>query len=204
MTNRSTRPVEIEGGASVQTWQSKGSMWSFGPTEDRLVAPGLITGERDIPNAHNNNAASTNGPQEITNSREAHVKISRRDFGWRNLFAFAQWEGVVEEVNEAGVFNARLLSLNGGSGGAAQPEFTDFSIDDLANDDDKELVQIGAVFYWTVGRARNAAGTVTNVSLVRFRRLPPPGPLSQRKFQNAARDLMESLGTSDEPDAAGE
>ena len=66
--------------------------------------------------------------------------------------------------------------------------------DDLATDSDVALVDEGAVFYWTVGKGRNSAGTQSNVSLVRFRRLPPSSRLHQARAEQEATELLEELG----------
>jgi len=115
------------------------------------------------------------------------------DFGKKSLFALFQWEGVVEEIVSSG-FRARLVPFEDGRPNPAQIEFTDFSFDDLATDSDRALVREGAIFYWTVGRGKNVAGTVSNVSLVRFRRLGPAGPVQKRLAQREARELFADLG----------
>ena len=103
------------------------------------------------------------------------------------------WEGVVEQVNAA-EFRARLTPFEDGVPNTARVEFTEFSFDDLANLDDRKLVEEGARFYWTVGRATNPAGTLTNVSLVRFRRLPPTTH-HRRQLAEAEADALLQYGS---------
>jgi hypothetical protein len=121
------------------------------------------------------------------------VAAPRFAFGKKSLQATHQWEGVVEEIGASG-FRARLLPLVGGKPDPRRIEFTTFAFDDLANDDDRDLVSEGAIFYWTVGKGRNAAGTVSNVSLVRFRRVPPPGAFQERVAKAEAAELLQELG----------
>src|SRR5262249_52850190 len=98
------------------------------------------------------------------------VVVPSRNFGRRSLRPLMHWEGVVDRVGREG-FLARLTPFEDGVANSARVEFTEFSFQDLANPTDRGLVQEGARFYWTIGKATNPAGTLTNVSLVRFRRL---------------------------------
>jgi hypothetical protein len=100
------------------------------------------------------------------------------------------WEGVVEGV-DGDEFRARLTPFRRGTANSAQVEYTEFTFDDLANPDDRSLVMEGARFYWTLGRATNPAGTLTNVSLVRFRRLPPASSLRRKLAEAEAEALLE-------------
>jgi hypothetical protein len=105
----------------------------------------------------------------------------------------------VEEVNGTS-FRCRLVPLESGQPNLARIEFTEFSLDDIANDDDRILVEPGAVFYWTIGRSQNSAGTRTNVSLVRFRRLPVPGSYQRRLARREAAKLLRDFGEIDRSD----
>jgi hypothetical protein len=73
-------------------------------------------------------------------------------------------------------------------------EYADFPYADLADESDHDLVTVGALFYWTVGRMRNVTGTYMNTSLVRFRRLPPPTLRQRREAHREATDLLADLG----------
>jgi hypothetical protein len=119
--------------------------------------------------------------------------IPSRDFGRRSLQPLSNWEGVVEQVT-GDTFLCRLVQIVEGRPNPATVEFTEFSLDDLANESDWNLVQPGAVLYWTIARARNPAGTVTNESLVRFRRLPLPTRAQLERAQHEAEDLLRALG----------
>ncbi len=99
----------------------------------------------------------------------------------------------MEEVNGDG-FRARLLPFEEGEADHSRLEYADFGYDDLADESDHDLVMEGAVFYWTVGKSRNAAGTYTNTSLVRFRRLPPPSTYQTQEAGREAAALLQDLG----------
>lgn len=77
-----------------------------------------------------------------------------------------RWEGVVLEV-EGEHFSARLTNLT-----ADGPlEEAQLQLIDVA-DEDLDLVQRGAVFYWSIGYMNSSSGQRSRVSTLRFRRLP--------------------------------
>jgi hypothetical protein len=93
---------------------------------------------------------------------------------------------MVENVKN-GVFRARLVRLDEGDR-PTKIEYSDFSLDDLADQGDRTLVEPGAIFYWTIARRWNSAGTMTNESLVRFRRVS-----SSRSHAEAASKEADEL-----------
>jgi hypothetical protein len=196
MTERSTQPIEIHtvDGASHHAWQTRRDSWSFGPLERWIVGfpttPPSIGSS--IPGVNNKDGASTIGPQRIAPPLNTTSVLDPRSFGKRGLMPISTWEGVVEKVKKHG-FVGRLAPLMGGHRLIGRVEVTEFSFDDLSDEGDRRLVQPGAYFYWTIGRARNAAGTITNVSLVRFRRIPGPSQTRRRRSQHEADKLLAQL-----------
>jgi len=77
-----------------------------------------------------------------------------------------KWEGIVQEVLADG-FIAKLVDLSNDS----PEEVADFPFEELS-DDDKILVEDGAVFYWNIGYQISPSGQKRRTSLIRFRRLP--------------------------------
>jgi len=120
-------------------------------------------------------------------------ELRPRDFGKRGLTTISHWEGVVESV-EGRTFHARLTPFQNGRPLPAKIEYADFDLEELATESDREFVQPGSVFYWTLGRGKNVAGTVANVSLLRFRRLPAFSDYQERQARSEAQELMEALG----------
>jgi len=90
----------------------------------------------------------------------------------------ATWEGVVEKRYSSG-FLGRLALVDNGITDTSTFKFSEFDLEEVS-ESDFELVQPGATFYWSIGRRRNEAGTVTNFSFVRFRRLPRMSVVAQR------------------------
>ena len=81
-----------------------------------------------------------------------------------------QWEGIVEMVDENDkIFTAQLYDLTTDEPYAS--EVAELLIDDVS-DDDQNLLQVGAVFYLTVGYSVRVSGQKARFVRVEFRRLP--------------------------------
>jgi hypothetical protein len=192
MKRQSTQPIEVEGtNNGNRPWQHNELTWSFGPARERIV--GWPDESQIIPTLANQDSMSTEGPQQIRPPKKQAILLEGHSYGQRSLQALFEWEGVVESVDRTG-FHCRLVPLKHGSADRSTVELTDFSFDDLATESDRSLVVAGAIFYWTVGRSRNAAGTVTNLSLVRFRRLPAPTKTQMVQAEREAEELLRVLG----------
>jgi len=108
----------------------------------------------------------------------------------RSLIPLEEWEGVVDWV-DGDEFGATLTDASG-----TEREFGEFSIEDEVSHDDEPLVSPGAVFYWTIARARSESGQRSLVSLIRFRRLPAWSHKEILDGQDKAAALARRLGIS--------
>lgn len=79
--------------------------------------------------------------------------------------ALQKWEGVVTEVRQD-TFLSRLVPMVG-EGSDQEAEIYVEEIDQ----EDRELIELGAVFYWTIGYLDRPSGRM-RASAIRFRRLP--------------------------------
>jgi hypothetical protein len=79
------------------------------------------------------------------------------------------WEGTVTEVR-AGGFAAVLMDKTNPANPDEHARF-DFENVEIAADD-RTLVRPGAAFYWIIGSEKTPGGTVKNISIVQFRRVP--------------------------------
>lgn len=79
------------------------------------------------------------------------------------------WEGTVTEISDNG-FIAILADKTNPASPQERASF-DFDLTEVSHDD-RELVAPGSSFYWVIGTEESAAGQVTNVSRLQFRRLP--------------------------------
>lgn len=94
--------------------------------------------------------------------------LAPRDARDAHLFRrLQQWEGVVLRVGEDGSFLARLTDQTS----SGDLEEAEFDSDDVPPAD-RDLLQPGAVFYWTIGYVDSAGGQRSRSSMLRFRRLP--------------------------------
>ena len=78
-----------------------------------------------------------------------------------------QWEGTVTEVGE-GEFTAELRDI---TEPANCREEAVFDTDEISPDD-QPLLELGAVFRWSIGYRTSAAGQRERVSQLRFVRIP--------------------------------
>jgi hypothetical protein len=199
MPEESTTPVELIGGTFGATgaWQFERQIWSFGATGRHLISSledsrERVTNERSA----NRNGPDTAGVQSIKVPDRRPIAPPRHTDSKRSLEPVYQWEGVVEEIYEDG-FRARLAPLGVADAHSSRPEFTEFDFEDLSDPGDLDLVGEGAVFYWTIGRSKNDAGTITNTSLVRFRRLPPPTSFQRRRAEVEASAFLSGIEVRD-------
>lgn len=177
--------------------------WSFGVSEAAFSAAPVP----DWRAVEERAAANTLSSATDTPLIRADVGAGRsapppqRHIGKRGFLPLYQWEGYVEAVTDDG-FRARLVPSNTEELNPTQVEFAEFDFDDLSNETDRELVSEGAVFYWTIGKSRNSAGTIQNASLLRFRRLPPPTARERQEAERRAEALSAQLVGNPDADAS--
>jgi hypothetical protein len=186
--------VDANGDRHERPRSAETTTWWFG-LRDQLLVPHTPRAPADparglVDNSSRLSTEDMNGIEQAAPLKP--VARPRPYFGKRLFAPVYQWEGVVEEVNGKG-FRARLHPFERGEADPTKVEYADFEYDDLADDSDHALVVEGAVFYWTVGRHRNEAGTQMNTSLVRFRRLPPPNVRQIREAEAEAEALLADL-----------
>jgi hypothetical protein len=103
--------------------------------------------------------------------------------------ALHQFEGTVLEIGEED-FVARTRDLT-------TPLYADEQVN-LPLDDvppsDRELLKVGAVFYWLIGYEENDEGSRKRTSVLRFRRLPAWSGRAVARVNAAAEDLMRRFG----------
>jgi hypothetical protein len=103
------------------------------------------------------------------------------------LIPLQSWEGVVLDIGESS-FDVRLVD----SAGVHTDEEVSLSQDELS-EFDLELLEPGAILYWTIGYRLRVGGARERVSRIRLRRLPAwtASQLSEAQERAAilARDL---------------
>jgi hypothetical protein len=99
-----------------------------------------------------------------------------------------QWEGTVVEC-QGGSFVARV---NDRTNPSNSDELVTFEIEEVSPED-RQLVQPGATFYWTIGVEQSPARSIRNVEIVNFRRLPHWSASSVREAEQEARSIAQVL-----------
>ena len=104
------------------------------------------------------------------------------------------WIGTVTEVGD-GSFVAILRDRTKPSNPEEQATF---ELNEIS-EEDKPLVSVGSTFYWVIGREQSIAKSITNVSKVRFRRLPMWTKSALKSASTRAERLQSALGIGDDP-----
>jgi hypothetical protein len=112
-----------------------------------------------------------NATQNVERKETAQIPASQfqpiiRAQATYRFHALKRWEGVVVGINDT-EFVSRLNNLDN----AAEYQIEAVIPFEEITDSDRDLVQVGAVFYWTIGY-RIEPGQKRSVSTIRFRRLP--------------------------------
>lgn len=125
-------------------------------------------------------ATVVNLPQEIEPRREMPEAM---------LQPLQSWEGVVLDVRDS-TFRVRVVDLTGD-----RPEEEMELEKEELSDFDRELLEPGAVFYWTIGYRRELPrGARERVSLIRFRRLPAWSRKELASAHLRAQEVRRELG----------
>jgi hypothetical protein len=103
------------------------------------------------------------------------------------LIALQSWEGVVLDVNDRS-FVVRLVDV----AGEHDDEEVKLSREELS-DFDLELLEPGAILYWTIGYRQQIRGSRERVSRIRLRRVPAWTERQLGEAQERAEDLAREL-----------
>ena len=104
-----------------------------------------------------------------------------------------RWEGVVLGI-ERDVFRARLVDLDR----QTPDEEAEIYLSEVS-DEDRVLVEPGAIFYWSIGYYTDRTGQRMRRSLVRFRRLPTWTKSELDEARREAEKTSKLLGWGSEP-----
>lgn len=97
-----------------------------------------------------------------------------------------QWEGEVTAISRD-----RFTAIIRDRTNRSQPdEEVELPVEEVSPDD-RALLELGAVFYWNIGRERTAYGQVKRVSEIRFRRLPMWTKQDLRAIESEAKELRK-------------
>jgi hypothetical protein len=120
--------------------------------------------------------------------RHIPPQVFAKSFSSAATVPLQEWEGFVTWI-DGERFGGRLFDMTD----PGELEEMEFTIDEVSRDDIGLLTE-GAVFYWTIARHTNEVGTRTNVSILRFRRLPARSQRARASATKRAAALSEKLG----------
>jgi hypothetical protein len=138
-------------------------------------------------------AAIGQGPTTLT--LVATAGVDRRPT--QRQIVLHHWECTVVSVGEAS-FTATLRSLRDPSDTEKEAEIPT----DEITPDDLELLQRGAVFYWTIGYDVSPGGTRRRSSQVKFRRLPAWTKKDIERVRVQGSELFEMFGKAEDERSA--
>lgn len=132
---------------------------------------------------------TSGAPPKTIADRISPPVIRRRGRPRDHLVIHQRWEGYVEALKKTG-FEALLIDL------AERPlheERTQIDFDEVSAFD-RNLIQPGAVFYWSMGYRVRPSGQREGLSVIRFRRLPTWTPEELDLAERAAKETAELFG----------
>lgn len=135
-------------------------------------------------------------PPPVEPKRTTGLKPGKRRFP-----VTSHWVGVVEAVTEGG-FGGWITSEVTGDAAGWGKEYMEFSFEDLEYTSERPLVDVGSIFYWTIGRRSSEVGQITNQSIIRLRRVPAANTLAlQNSYDLADWILADGSDEDDQRDA---
>lgn len=106
--------------------------------------------------------------QRFDASQVAMLSHVRQPIRYVFFKALEQWTGCVDAVSaDRSTFTAVLVSKDK----SIEGETGEFTFLELS-EDDRALVEVGAIFYWSIGYQEEPSGYRCTASAIRFRRLP--------------------------------
>lgn len=146
------------------------------PSAQRLEAPTFSSFYKDVPTV-------VKAPRALPEVLKVG-NLPEQD----SYILLQKWQGVVKNVGEES-FLAELRDLT-----SERPEEeAEFPIDEIPNPD-RELIAVGAVFYWCIGYLDTLNGQRIRASEIRFRRVPAWTKKEIERARSQAIKLRDAIG----------
>ncbi len=143
--------------------------------------PGDSVGDGQEPSPNSTQPVVT--PRVVTPANGSRpIELTRARF-----LLFGSWEGVVEHVGQD-TFTAYITDTYQDKAN----EVVEFYKSDLS-EEDLQLLEEGAVFYWFVGYNDSSSGQRSRTSVLRIRRLPPWTEYEHEKARSWADETTQAL-----------
>lgn len=178
----------------VESQDTHGSNGGVPPVERNV-----LENQRELKNAPSQRGEETDDTENETDGPEGESQmyqipdtfltpgIPDRPRREKTYDARRKWEGVVEKV-DGDEFTARLRAIDDD----VPDEVVALRIGRVS-EEDRELIEPGAVFYWNIGESRTSDGQLENYSEIRFRRLPKHTGRDRERAERQASDLREEI-----------
>ncbi len=110
---------------------------------------------------------------------------------WRkgHFVSLKKWEGIVESVFESS-FVARIKDV----ANEVPDERVEIDFDELTNIDEKKMIEVGAIFSWTMGYHVSSGGTRKRQAILIFRRMPKWTEEDIQRGYKVADEMFAKLG----------
>lgn len=104
------------------------------------------------------------------------------------FLALASWEGIVLERTDKS-FTARLIDKKSNG----QDLEAEFALEEVSPRD-RNLIKLGAIFYWDVGYSEDKSGQRMRASIIHFRRMPAWSRKEKLRIKQKAQKLRDAIG----------
>lgn len=148
----------------------------------RYLGVALDTIDYDLPGER---SSSESFIQELKKDEPALNIIDEEQKG--HALTFQRWKGIVKSI-ASDTFVAQLTDLSEN----VPDEEAEFLCSEI-QDDDKELLSVGAAFYWCIGYVYSRSSQVIRASFLRFQRLPLYSSDSIRIAAQKAKDIQDNI-----------
>jgi hypothetical protein len=171
----------------VTDWLDEGH-----PPRGLIVSPATgrpVLRERYRDSAGDGQSPSPNNTEPIVTPHEIPPtkRFQALELTRARFLILGSWEGTVQHVGKD-TFTAYIADIDE----RQAAEVAEFYRSDLS-EEDSELLEEGAVFYWFVGYNDSASGQRSRSSVLRFRRLPPWTEYEDKKAHSWADETAEAL-----------
>lgn len=170
-----------------QTQENQPFDWLL-PEIETQIGDGLEDADQTFPRGPSNDSASTDRIAEPKISKPVRKADNVFRLGDSHSKLIQQWECLVLHVDGECVA-CEMCDLTDESKAA---EFSEVYLSEFSPFD-KDLLQEGAVFYWSIGHETSRSGQVRKFSEFRVRRVPPISKLRKREIDREAKKIHDSI-----------
>ncbi len=134
------------------------------PEDEILKYSKSKIGQEDNSSLSNLKSVTTNIPEkELPVTPIYHFKLKQNT---GRAISLQKWQGIVTQIFKDSFYSDLINLTHEGF-----DEETEFSIEEVSPED-QSLIEVGAIFYWSIGYHHSYSGQRTRMSQIRFKRMP--------------------------------